>query len=431
MGCVGMSKRYLVDTNVLLEFPEVLQEYDVVINSDILRELESLERKHNGNLQWKIRRAKKVIEENKSKIFEDLSDYKGSLDGYDQEYVDNKIIAYALEKNLGIISYDRLVRLKAEANGIEWIDPSKNSSNTGYEGVVDFYYDDTNEEHMYIMSNIQMEVLGAQVDKPNPFNLKVNEYLIIWDKNKPTQKINTNGEMVITGYKELGLYKYNGKRLENIRFSNIKNSFLGKVSPRNARQRLAFDMLQDEEITVKALFGVFGSGKDYLMLSHAINLVNEGKYDKIIWVRNNVEVKDTNSIGFLPDSLEDKLKPFLAPLQDFLGGEDSLDDFIFKRKVEVQHLGFIRGRDIKNSIIYVTECQSNTKEHIQLLLGRVGEGSQIWFNGDNKQTDGKQFEVNNGVEALKMLAGERLYGQVTMDKTERSETARLAGLLDG
>ena len=86
-----MSKRYLVDTNVLLEFPEVLQEYDVVINSDILRELESLERKHNGNLQWKIRRAKKVIEENKSKIFEDLSDYKGSLDGYDQDYVDNKI----------------------------------------------------------------------------------------------------------------------------------------------------------------------------------------------------------------------------------------------------------------------------------------------------------------------------------------------------
>ena len=124
-----MSKRYLVDTNVLLEFPEILQEYDVVINSDILRELESLERKHDGNLKWKIRKAKKAIEDNRDKIFEDLSDYKGSLSGYDSDYIDNKIVAYAIDNGLGIISYDRLVRLKAEAYGVEWIDPSKNFFN--------------------------------------------------------------------------------------------------------------------------------------------------------------------------------------------------------------------------------------------------------------------------------------------------------------
>lgn len=170
--------------------------------------------------------------------------------------------------------------------------------------------------------------------------------------------------------------------------------------------------------------------KDYLMLSHALELVEQQKFDRIVWVRNNIEVKDTNSIGFLPDSLESKLKPFLAPLQDFLGGEEGLDMFISSGKVEVQHLGFIRGRDIRNSIIYVTEVQSNTREHIQLLLGRVGEGTQIWFNGDDQQTDSPKFEANNGVTALKRLSGEALYGQVTMDKTERSETARLAALLD-
>lgn len=425
-----MSKRYLVDTNVLLEFPEVLTEYDVVINSDVLRELESLEQKHNGTLKWKIRRAKKAIEDNKNKIFEDISDYEGNLEGYAQDYIDNKLVAYALENNFGIISYDRLVRLKSEAYGVEWIDPSKGISSSSYEGLIDFYYDSENEEHIMIMNNIQLSIMGAETEDPNPFNMKTNEYLIVWDKDNPTYKTDDQGKLVQTGYQELGLYKYNGSNLENVKFKNLRNNFLGKVSPRNARQRLAFDMLQNDDITVKALFGVFGSGKDFLMLSHAISLINEQKFDKIIWVRNNIEVKDTNSIGFLPDSLEDKLKPFLAPLQDFLGGEDMLDKFIEEKRVEVQHLGFIRGRDIKNSIIYVTECQSNTKEHIQLLLGRVGEGSQIWFNGDDKQTDGRQFEVNNGVDALKMLAGEKLYGQVTMDKTERSETARLAGLLD-
>src|SRR5690606_14460284 len=117
------------------------------------------------------------------------------------------------------------------------------------------------------------------------------------------------------------------------------------------RQRLAFDLLQNDEITVKALLGVFGSGKDFLMLSHAVELIKDGKFEKIVWVRNNVEVKNTNSIGFLPDGIEDKLRPFLAPLQDFLGGEVGLEMFMLDGKVEVQHLGFIRGRDIKNSII--------------------------------------------------------------------------------
>ena len=204
------------------------------------------------------------------------------------------------------------------------------------------------------------------------------------------------------------------------------------IVPRNVRQRCAIDMLQDEKTKIKALFGTFGAGKDYLMLGQALSMVNDEAcpIDKIVWVRNNIEVKDSNPIGFLPNSLEDKLMPFLMPLVDHLGGEkEILETMMAEGKIEVQHLGFIRGRDIKNAIIYVTEVQSNTLEHIQLLIGRVGEGSQIWFNGDDQQTDSNKFEFNNGVRALKKLSGQSLYGQVTLDKTERSEVARLSAIL--
>lgn len=422
---------YIIDTNSLINNPSIIEDYDVLITSVVLRELEKLElKKMDRLLQYEIRVAKRVIsaglKEGRIRIVD--VDHIEALTGYSEKYADNIIVKSAILYGCGIITDDELLKYKASSKGIEVIS-SDRKEEEDYTGIHEFYYDENNPEHREMMDSIQMSVTSELEMYLNPLGMKENEYLIVWDLNQPTYK-DKDDEVIATGYKELGTYKFNGVRMKWIRYKDLRSYYAGKITPRNTKQRLAFDLLQNEEITVKALFGVFGAGKDYIMLSHAIELVNEGKFDKIIWVRNNIEVKNTNSIGFLPDSLEDKLRPFIAPLQDFLGGEEGLENFLADGKVEVQHLGFIRGRDIRNSIIYVTECQSNTKEHIQLLLGRVGENSQIWFNGDDKQTDSKTFELNNGVSALKRLAGNKLYGQVTMDKTERSETARLAGMLD-
>ena len=76
-----------------------------------------------------------------------------------------------------------------------------------------------------------------------------------------------------------------------------------------------------------------------------------------------------------------------------MGGIDGLQMLMSppEPKLEIEHLGFMRGRDIKNSILFVSEAENLTKEHVQLLIGRVGEGSQIWFDGDFKQTDKEVF----------------------------------------
>ena len=72
-----------------------------------------------------------------------------------------------------------------------------------------------------------------------------------------------------------------------------------------------------------------------------------------------------------------------------------------------------------------------TKEHIQLLLGRVGEGSSLWLNGDARQTDLSAFRQNSGMKlALDRLKGHPKFGYVRLLKTERSETAAMADLLD-
>ena len=248
----------------------------------------------------------------------------------------------------------------------------------------------------------------------NPLGLLVNQYCIL-TQNK------TIVDMVV----------WDGEHIEHAGFKNINNDYLGKIKPRNIHQELAFNLLQNDDITIKVLTGGFGCGKDFLMVSHAIDMIRHHKFDKIVWVRNNIEVHNTNPIGFLPDGLKEKLLPFALPLADHLGGVTGLEIFMNQGKIEIQHLGFIRGRDIKNSIIYCSEAENMTKEHIQLLIGRVGEGSSLWLNGDFKQVDGEVFRHNNGLDILiERLKGNKHFGIVKLMKTERSETAALADLLD-
>lgn len=249
----------------------------------------------------------------------------------------------------------------------------------------------------------------------NSLDLKINQYALLYSPD---------GNLV-------DRVKWTGEKYVAVSFRNINNDFVGKVKPRNIQQELAFDMLQNDDITIKVLVGGFGTGKDFIMISNAIQLLKNNKFERLVWVRNNVEVKNTNPLGALPDGVYQKLLPFALPLADHLGGVAGLEMFVNQGRIEIQHLGFMRGRDIKDSIIYCSEAENMTKEHIQLLIGRVGEGSALWLNGDFKQTDMRVFDENNGLYRLiEKLQGNKLFGVVQLIKTERSETAALADLLD-
>lgn len=249
----------------------------------------------------------------------------------------------------------------------------------------------------------------------NIFDVLQNQYIIVRNKD---------GEVV-------DRLRWNGEEYRILSYKTIRNDFQGKVKPKNDLQMCAFDLLQDDNIKIKIITGKQGTGKDFLMASHAVALIAQGKFEKIIWVRNNIEVKNTQQIGYLPGEMEDKLMPFAMPLADNLGGIDGLKMWIECGKVELEHFGFIRGRDLKNSIVICSEAENMTKEHIQLLIGRIGEGSTLWLNGDYRQTDKAIFENNNGlIQAIDRLKGHPRFGFVKLEQVERSETAAMADLLD-
>ena len=222
-----------------------------------------------------------------------------------------------------------------------------------------------------------------------------------------------------------------GGRLERVPFQTLRNDYLGVVKPRNPQQELVVDLLLDPDAKIKVVKGVYGSGKDYLMLSAALQLIEKGKFEKIVFVRPNVSVRGLPDIGALPGTADEKLSWTLAPLWDKVGGEEGVAMMLNEKILESVPLLFIRGRSFEKSIIYMTEGQNMTTEIAKLVIGRIGEGSELWINADTHQTDKKMFDEDNGVtKMIDRLSGNKLFGYVYMPKTERSSVAELATLLD-
>ena len=138
-------------------------------------------------------------------------------------------------------------------------------------------------------------------------------------------------------------------------------------------------------------------------------------------------------LGFLPGTLEEKMSPWLAPIQDnlrFLMGNDrtTLEQYMDQGIIEIEALTYIRGRSISDAFIIIDEAQNLTNHELKTIVTRVGENTKIILTGDIEQIDNAYVDAtSNGlthaVEKLKRFA---LTGHVTLVKGERSEVATLA-----
>lgn len=224
---------------------------------------------------------------------------------------------------------------------------------------------------------------------------------------------------------------WTGQEYRRLKYKDIANPYIQEtISPRNLEQKMAFDLLQNQSIKVKLLTSAWGSGKTLLALTYALEQVHKGKYRKLIFVRNNIIVADTNDIGYLPGDLRDKMLIWGGPLADHLGGMDMLEQLIDEGIIEIFPLSHIRGRSIKDSIVICDECENMNDKLVTLLMSRIEDGSELIFCGDVAQIDNHKFETSNGiVSMIEHLAGQPLFGTVKLLKSERGEVARMCDLM--
>ena len=274
-----------------------------------------------------------------------------------------------------------------------------------YKGYIDVQFDDEHLARFYNNKEVYAEL----------FELKENEYFLVSD---------ASGEIV-------DKYCFQNGEMRQVQYHKLGGNFTGAIKPRNPQQACLFDMLKDKTSKIKLVTGRFGSGKTLAMTNAALELIEKGKFERIVWVRNNVSVKDAPEIGYLPGTEIDKLMPYVMPLADHAGGEEGIKKMLEDGRLEVIPLGHLRGRSLRNSIVFCTECENLTRQHIQLLMGRIDEGSQLWLDGDTKQRDKQIFEQSAGLERMiERLSGNKLFAHVHLEKSERSEVSALADLLD-
>lgn len=394
----------IVDTNVLLDFPKIIQEeQDITILTDVLRELDGLKLNPNPEVSFKARRAAVVISRNISKVFfvSELEDEKMS--------VDDKLIAYCggAPRHHTIVTNDVYLKIKAKIRGL---------STRGYGGSSDY------TGIHYLEIDLGENLYNAELDKImrtlHYDGLAENEYLII--TNKSTKEV-------------IEIYYNEDDTLTPAIPKEIRNKWITKIYPKNPEQKCLFNALQRRDNTIIYAGGSFGTGKSFILNNFAISELERGNIQKIVYVPNNSYTENTIDLGSLPGELLEKTIGQIGPLVDLVG-IDQIRDWINTEQLEVVPMQYIRGRSFSNSIIIINEAQNLTEDHIKLLLARTGEGSRIFFDGDLKQADSAIFRNKNGLKLLLNLRNSpeyaKLFATVKLCTIERSKTAQASSYLD-
>ncbi|MCI0638924.1 MAG: PhoH family protein [Gemmataceae bacterium] len=158
------------------------------------------------------------------------------------------------------------------------------------------------------------------------------------------------------------------------------------VRPRTDGQGRYVHAMQKNELVF--VIGPAGTGKTYLAVGMAVNLLRQGVVKKICLVRPAVEAGER--LGFLPGDIVAKINPYLRPLFDSLNDmmePEQLKRYMENDIIEICPLAYMRGRTLNNSVIILDEGQNTTIPQMKMFLTRMGNGSKIIVTGDVTQVD--------------------------------------------
>ena len=436
---MASKKTFILDTSVYLTDADSINAFknnDIVIPLKVLEEIDKHKKRQDGvglNARKTIRtldelRARgslqKGVRLGKGKGIVSVRTFDASElpADLDPSIADHIIIATALSekannpnKKVILVSRDINMRVICDAVGVpseDYIAPTiVTEMEHIYDGFASVLVDDELIEQFYNDEQVILE------DAPK---LHPNQYIML---------VSNQNE------KKTALARFHSAEQPLKKILQLKKGIWG-IKSRNKEQMFAMDMLLNPEIQVVSLIGKAGSGKTLCAIAAGLEQSMDSQSDSSIYKRLIVSrpVQPLGKdIGYLPGTLEDKMAPWLAPVQDnlrFLMGDDNvtLEMYMEKGKIEIEALTYIRGRSISNSYIVIDEAQNLTTHEIKTIITRVGENTKVILTGDIEQIDNIYTnETSNGLTyAIEKFKDSELVGHITFKKGERSKIATLA-----
>lgn len=436
-------KVFVLDTNVILHDSSCLyqfKDHDIVLPITVLEELDNF-KKGNDSLNFHAREFVRTIDklsgdkifnggvkiaENMGKIIIRLEqklhpDVAINFSGSKPDHLILNTAYWISQENENnqaiLVSKDVNLRMKAKAIGIKAEDYKTDHVRdisdlyTGKRLVEDFDYEAIEE-----LYQVPFEINSNGFD----FDPKLipNENLIL-----------KNGQKSV-----LATYDSNLQKIKKV----DKKTVYG-ITPRNAEQTFALDVLANPEIKLVSLSGKAGTGKTLLALAAALE--TRRNYRQIFISRPIVPLSNKD-IGFLPGDIQSKIGPYMQPLYDNLGVIQNqflptdqkhirVKELLEEEKLVITPLSYIRGRSLVKVYFIVDEAQNLTPHEIKTIITRAGEGTKMIFTGDIFQIDHPYLDTqSNGLSYLiEKMQGQDIYAHIDLVKGERSELAELASNL--
>lgn len=459
------EKIFILDTNVLVHDPSALNNFQgalVGIPSIVLEELDKFkaelsERGRNAREATRLLdglRERGSLQEGvpldnggQLKVlflpFEELPNFPFYLDVNDNKILLTALLMQQEGYDVRFISKDINARVKADAIGVHSEDYVKEhiSADEFYKGWM------TVEVPAIELKRDFPSILDKLVDEKA---LAVNEFVLVVSQHNPYN------------YR---LFRYLGGR----HFRIVHEPLLKwPLKARNPQQLMALDLLLDNSVQFVTLFGPAGTGKTFLALLAGLHKVlAEDEYEKILVSRPVVPLG--RDIGYLPGTVEEKLHSWMLPIYDNMefimhssqmgqhfeeldserpdrrnkakkakhdknrpqGSLRSMEELVKSGKLSLEAITYMRGRSIPYQYILIDEVQNLTPHEVKTLVSRVGEGSKIILAGDPYQIDSPylDFTSNGLVVVSDRFRGQRVFGTVYLQTSERSELSKLVSEL--
>lgn len=415
----GEDNEIVIPMAVIDELQDVNQEYSEKLNiaNDVL--------KYVNSFDSELLSKEGVKQENGSilrVITTDFNEVEVNLERLSFAEKRTLQICLGLKENEGkeviLVTNNLSLQLKAKSVGIRaesFKDETFPRLSEQYKGRAEVYTRDDVIDSFYANKTIDIKDIFDNKD----IEFVENEFFVIKSENKSA----------------LGMYK-EGKI---IKLLHQKESPYG-IKPKNVGQKFLLEALLSD-CSLVVIKGNAGTGKTYCTMGVGLQKTEEGEYSRILVTRS---VTASEQYGFLPGDIEEKLSPYLAGIKDNLSilingsgkkkEKDSQHEdgtyFFEKGMVQIQAIGFLRGRSIVDTYFVIDETQNIDPDIIRSIVTRAGEGSKFIFLGDPTQIDNPRLtERYNGLVYLsEKMKGNPVCMQVSLndDESVRSELARQA-----
>lgn len=429
---------YVLDTSVLLSDPWALRkfaEHHIVLPIVVINELEG--KRHHPELGWFARQALRFLEELRAEnaalnepmvVNEDGGTLHVELNHTDQSRLpsgfraednDTRILACALNfaaegKKVALVSKDVPLRVKAGALGIPADEyHAQDVVSSGYQGMVTV---ETGGDVIdALFADGEADLLGyTTTEGRDVFDLPAHCGVTI----------SAGSQSALARVVADGVVQQVPHDLQAF-----------GVRGRSAEQRVALDLLLDDEVGIVSLGGSAGTGKSVLALCAGLDAVVErGQFKKVVVFRPLYSVGGQD-LGYLPGTEQEKMNPWAQAVFDTLEGAVSdtvLDEVEHRNLLEVLPLTHIRGRSLHDSFVIVDEAQSLERNVLLTVLSRLGRNSRVVLTHDVAQRDNLRVGRHDGIQAvIEKLKGHPLFAHITLQRSERSAVAELVtGLLE-